>query len=58
MCARFLSQIAYNPSEKNNQFDNFTQQAKLRRISVITGEQLPEVSALLQQEIKATGRSH
>ena len=46
------------PKRKNNQFDNFTQQAKLRRISVITGEQLPEVSALLQQEIKATGRSH
>lgn len=46
------------PKKKNNQFDNFTQQAKLRRIFVITGEQLPNVGALLRQEIGATGRSH
>lgn len=46
------------PKQKNNQFDNFIQQAKLRRIFVITGEQLPNVGALLRQEIGATGRSH
>jgi hypothetical protein len=47
-----------HPKRKDNQFDNFIQQAKLRRISVIAGEQLPTVGAFLQQEIEATGRSH
>lgn len=45
------------PQQQNEQFDNFIQQAKLRRISVITGEQLPDVGTLLQQQIAVTGRS-
>ncbi len=45
------------PQGKNERFDNFSRQAEVRRISVITGEQLMNVGTLLQQLIGAAGSS-
>lgn len=42
------------PDEKDEQFDNFRRQAEVRRISVITGDQLPQVGEILRQEMGAT----
>ncbi len=54
----FVTNCPRPPKGKDERFDNFSRQAAVRRISVITGERLPEVGTLLQQEIQATGRSH
>lgn len=43
------------PKDKNEQFDNFCQQADVRHIVVITGDQLPSIGTLLQKEIGAAG---
>jgi len=42
---------------QDDHFDNFSRQAEVRRISVITGEQLLDVGTLLRQEIGAAGPS-
>jgi hypothetical protein len=45
-----------NKDEKEK-FENFCQQASIRRVSVIMGDQLLNIGTLLQQQIGATGRS-
>lgn len=42
---------------KKESFDNFQRQADVRRIRVITGEQLLEVGQLLHQQVAPTSRS-
>lgn len=41
------------PQEKSDRFDNFSRQAEVRRISVVTGDQLSSIGALLRQEMGA-----
>ena len=41
------------PQKEDERFANFCEQAKIRRISVITGEQLPDIGNLLMQQIGA-----
>jgi hypothetical protein len=43
--------------EEKEKFDNFCQQANIRRVSVITGDQLLDIRNILQQQIGITGRS-
>lgn len=45
------------PTGRNESFDNFCQQAAIRRTFVITGEQLTDIGSLLKQQISPTGRS-
>lgn len=45
-----------NKDEKEK-FDNFCQQASIRRVSVVTGDQLLDIRTVLQQQIGVTGRS-
>jgi hypothetical protein len=44
-------------AQKRESFDNFQRQADVRRIRIITGEQLPEVGKLLRQQIATSFRS-
>lgn len=53
----FVTNCPRPPKGNNDRFDNFARQAEVRRISVITGEQLSYVGALLQQQIGAGGPS-
>lgn len=39
------------PIDKNESFENFSQQAAIRRTFVVTGEQLPEIKEILRQQI-------
>lgn len=51
----YVRQIFVNshprPATKNESFDNFCQQADLRHIRVVTGEQLPDIGNILRQEM-------
>ncbi len=48
----FVTNCPY-PQKKNERFDNFSRQAEVRRISIVTGDQLFRVGTLLRQEIGA-----
>ncbi len=39
------------PNDKNESFENFSQQAAIRRTCVVTGEQLPEIKEILRQQL-------